>query len=582
MRIGGITTYPRLFVVVSFICLAIPFFVLKQAIAGVGISVSSLIISSLVESLIFLLPLIWIKGKWRYSVLLPLLLIPAYLYISLLYFRNFNDTLSAPLHSWRAVNVFAIEGGLTSVRPSDIIILLAYLVPPAMLAVRHSSIICNPFGRRFKILYIVVAVMMAAAEFTLQARRYVIVRSELPDDVVTALREYPAAWNAPSECMSAYMVCYGLGAYWVKIVCLAHESRTLELTAGRRAAIESVLASSCPPLPRPLADSLSENRNRNMVVIVVESLSSEVLRLPYINNVAPTLSALASDSASFVATDLMVLAGKGRSADGQLMLNTGLLPLSSEPFAMAYGSADYPSLAKALPRHFAVEIIAEPQSLWNHGATSRSYGYRKLISDVARDGIDQDSIVLDRAASVVRSLSRPFLLQVSTISMHDSYTRPRVTPVPGAARVIPDGTDSRDREYLLRLAHFDSALTRLLASLRVGGLIDSTVIVITGDHEPNREAISRRFWCDCVPLVIVGSGVGGRVSRKASQLDIFPTLLDVMAVEQYALKPSGRPYRGMGCSLLRPAHSSVDTSAMHRGADLVFRTRYFGESYAPR
>ena len=97
------------------------------------------------------------------------------------------------------------------------------------------------------------------------------------------------------------------------------------------------------------------------------------------------------------------------------------------------------------------------------------------------------------------------------------------------------------RAYLASTSFMDSQVGRVLAALKATGREENTIVVLWGDngwHLGEKGITGKNTLWNCstrVPLVFAGPGVatGGRCSRPAELLDVFPTLLEM----------SGRPPR---------------------------------------
>jgi len=98
------------------------------------------------------------------------------------------------------------------------------------------------------------------------------------------------------------------------------------------------------------------------------------------------------------------------------------------------------------------------------------------------------------------------------------------------------------RLYLSEIEYCDFALGQILEKLKQDGLLSKTVIVLTSDHGENLIDHSEFHWFfqhgqltyDSeihVPLIISSPGIlpeGRRVSETSSEIDLFPTLLDLI------------------------------------------------------
>ena len=122
---------------------------------------------------------------------------------------------------------------------------------------------------------------------------------------------------------------------------------------------------------KQVESSSKDNKLDNLILIVVESLTSKAFDYPEKEEYMPYLVSLEKDSTVLVVKNVIPQVTFGHSSDGQFMYNTGLLPLQEEALVMNYGEKDYPSLAKALAIESA-EVIGEDKSSWRHSVTTRS------------------------------------------------------------------------------------------------------------------------------------------------------------------------------------------------------------------
>ena len=114
------------------------------------------------------------------------------------------------------------------------------------------------------------------------------------------------------------------------------------------------------------------------------------------------------------------------------------------------------------------------------------------------------------------------------------------------------------RCYLECAAAFDTALSQFLNDLKTQDLYNNTMIVIVSDHsEIVDDAPSGRPSIDpegdrCVFLVI-NSGQNGVIAGPVGQIDVFPTIVELMGV-------GNQHWNGLGNSILRGEVTSVATS----------------------
>ena len=106
----------------------------------------------------------------------------------------------------------------------------------------------------------------------------------------------------------------------------------------------------------------------------------------------------------------------------------------------------------------------------------------------------------------------------------------------------PFNTKFKDDLYSGEVAYVDSELRVLFDYLENKGLLDNTLVVITGDHGESLGehgelthgyfAYNSTLW---VPLIIVGPGIeSGRTDEYVSHIDIFPTICDFLGIKKPA------------------------------------------------
>lgn len=322
--------------------------------------------------------------------------------------------------------------------------------------------------------------------------------------------------------------------------------------------IKSMLDGSGRQLEPRYSEAVKANRGKNLILLIVESFNSTLLDVPRSIGACPTIhSLIEEDSAVIFADRIVTQTSSSMSADGQMTYNTGLYPLVKRPSGQSLFTGDMPSLAKALKGHFAAEAICEDRSFYSHSATSRAYGYRRLYYNLGlKDGqktLDADTHLLDNVIKILPSLPRPFMLEITTLSMHSPYDSPSVSPMLDGDDPSVAALDTRSRNYIEATRCFDNNLRRLLDRLKADGLYDDTVIVIIGDHAAISTYLPEHMRTDCVPMIILNSGISLIRHEPMGQIDVFPTILDVMGADSYVLPQTAMPYRRLGASLLSTA-----------------------------
>lgn len=307
---------------------------------------------------------------------------------------------------------------------------------------------------------------------------------------------------------------------------------------------------------------------RSLVLIICESLESwpigaEVDGKP----VTPYLNTLVADSTTFYAPKVLTQVCAGHSIDGQLMYTTGLLPTAGFVYSMKYPHNAYPSLNKILKADRGARstmLTTDKLFTWNQGAVAEAFGYDSIISydDWRRDEL------IDRKVSdgsffrqSVEKLSKgdiwpvgePAMLTFITISGHNPFALTEELADPGfdASRIDIPETIAR---YVNVTHYVDSQLHTLIDYIYSRPDADGILTVIVGDHEGlGLERDRARRWSaegaalvgkeKFVPMIVLNAPAPGRYDGVMGQVDVFPTVLDMLGLRH-------SPWRGLGASVL--------------------------------
>lgn len=331
---------------------------------------------------------------------------------------------------------------------------------------------------------------------------------------------------------------------------------------------------------RALPDSIE--KRKNLVVIICESLESWPLQTNAGGKaITPYLNSLIADSTTLFVPNVLTQVASGRSIDFQLLLNTGLLPMTGTVYSMKYPSATYPSLNKALAKkHGSKSIIftCDKPITWNQEAISRAFGYDSLIDRrawnidelIGNPGKLSDGSFLRQSVEKLRNeniwpAGEPVMLTFVTYSGHSPFVLP--DKFKDSKFDLSDTKLPEKLKDYITIAHYtDSQLHTIVDYLKSRPDYDDTLILITGDHEglgvlreesrkASKEASALVSSGQFTPLIMLNSPVTGRIDKVVGQVDIYPTLLNLLGLDDYE-------WKGLGCSILSPVHPGIAISSM--------------------
>lgn len=499
------------------------------------------------DAAVILSPYIFLKPKWRWSVAIPMLLVPIFLYSNLLYLRNFNDLMGlTTMFGVSNLNGEVTSSALTYVKWEDASILFPLPVFIIFFILRYRSITTEIFDKRQKTgALIIIPILFFLQQILLiyQFDRHYNSSNTPPYNPLLKENCYYKKF-ARKERKYAFGY-YGFVPYMAVQIVDYLSPKYVTLSDAERQDIRNEIERLNTGMP--LLDSIPDNSRKNLMLIVVESLNTDALRLKANGKpVMPYLTSLLRQDSMIVLENVMPQVGTGRSSDGRFMYQTGILPLPNDPVAMSYTDVRYPSLSEALDRE-GYEFDCGNPIQWNKVELSKSYGFTKLFSrDLMSKNMKslggRDPALVANALPIIGKMHKPFYVALNTMDMHDPYQE--FGWKKSDAWKDPKYSMT-EHVYIEKCRQFDASLSQLVASMKKSGIYDDTVIVIAGDHNAREAALEgERFVNTEIPVIILNSGVELRSKTPIGQIDVYPTILDVMGA-------GNDSWRGVGISALR-------------------------------
>jgi len=253
----------------------------------------------------------------------------------------------------------------------------------------------------------------------------------------------------------------------------------------------------------------------------------------------------------------------GRSGDGQLITQTGLLPLSSGVACRQYGDNVYPNLAHFYPNGVVLNPYHVP--VWNQRVVTYSYGFRHLFSPRMLVNLS-DSVIMERTRSRLTKARVPTMVLTLTIDTHTPFRSHR-----DSVEFEPGRYSSSEIDYLRSISYTDRHIGYFLAWADTAAVMRNATIVITADHN-QFPRVKGHGLC---PLIIRSPRITQSVRyQDCLQMDIFPTVLHAIGQSDYA-------WRGFGVDLLDAqaeellANRPIAAKEAYDLSDKLIRTNYF-------
>lgn len=508
-----------------------------------SLSITTLIITAGFDSLVAYFIFVFLPVRiCKYVIWTPGLLITVFCFANSIYLKAFSDlSFLQSVSLISTIDGIIIKSAVSLLSIRELIIFFLYLIEIGLIYLSPRNKWKNP-QPHIRTIYSCIVILFLLSFSFLSIRRAGIYNNA--KSLKQTFQAYADSWELQTT-NSGYYRMFGFHGYLLRSLFLTFH-RDTPLTSEESVEISDILAKR-DLIPQKINFYKQRNNHKNLIIIIVESLTSAVLRKHYSDDLLPVLSGLIGDTTTVVALNVQPQVGPGRSSDAQFIYNTGLLPLRREALVEKYASADYPSIAKALSYGSNIEAIGESKSMWRHSLTTLSYGFDAIYDNIADSPQNADQKIFHKALDLIETLPQPFFLLITTLSMHDPYD---TSSVDINVLVPKDITDNRDKNYIKATAAFDLWLGEFLEELRQKDVYDNSVIVIASDHEPNQQCLSDSIDGVYIPILILNSGCGLKNERRVKQIDLFPTILNIMGIDSYNSPGLNVKYHGMGVSIM--------------------------------
>lgn len=268
-----------------------------------------------------------------------------------------------------------------------------------------------------------------------------------------------------------------------------------------------------------------QNPTTGMILILFESLENWVVS----PEVTPNIWSLYENHDNCMwATKIKRQTKGGDSADGQMIVNTGLLPVAEGAVAFRYPHHTFPSISGLYDD--AAIVLYGPTDVWNQSGMDRAYGIGTEVST------DSDSLTMVQLNKLYKE---HLYVMAITIASH--------TPFIEFSDDFPMDLNPAMPEYMrnyINCVHYtDHCLGELVKAVDCDSVLMNTTIVITGDHTIFDDHSRAQFkeYCDAYgedynvdecycPLIIYSPNIPAKkkIEDECYQMDIYPTVLNLI------------------------------------------------------
>ena len=344
---------------------------------------------------------------------------------------------------------------------------------------------------------------------------------------------------------------------------------------------------------KPDEDLFGIAEGKNVIKIHLESFQSFLIDHELDGEeVTPFLNSLVNDeSENFTYFEnFFHQTEQGKTADAELIMDNSIYGLPQGSAFVTKGKNTYQALPDVLDQekgYKSAVLHGDDKSFWNRDEIYKQFGVDYFFDSGYYD-MDDDQVIgyglkdkpfFKESMPMLETLNEqdePFYAHMISLTHHHPYL---IDDEDATIDPAETGDGSVDR-YFQTARYLDESLEQFFNDLKESGLYEDSVIMIYGDHygisENHKRALGEIFDEEItpykyaelqrVPFMIKVPGMEGKgtVSEYAGQVDVMPTLLHLLGIDN-------QDYINFGTDLFSEDH---DDLVAFRNGD------FFNEDYA--
>lgn len=305
-------------------------------------------------------------------------------------------------------------------------------------------------------------------------------------------------------------------------------------------------------------DSLKEMsgiaKGKNLIVVTLESMQTFTINEDMNGQtITPFLNELTEDEDTIYFPNFYHQTGLGKTSDSEFLLENSLYPLSGGAVFFTHGENTFNSMAEKLGNqgYFTNVQHANTKSFWNRDMMYESLGIDEFL-DIQSYTVGEGQAVnwgmkdipfFEQSVDYMAEMPQPFYSRLITLTNHHPFT------LDDEDKLIDefDSNSGTLNRFFQTTRYLDEAVKELFDNLKEEGLYENSIIVMYGDHygisENHNAAMAQYLGKEITPyesaqlqkvpffIHIPGSGQGQVNEEIGGQIDLRPTILNLMGIE---------------------------------------------------
>ncbi|GAB2573420.1 LTA synthase family protein [Gracilibacillus alcaliphilus] len=291
---------------------------------------------------------------------------------------------------------------------------------------------------------------------------------------------------------------------------------------------------------------------KNVIFISLESLQTFV-----INNtvngeeVTPFLNDLIDDSYYF--ENFYHQTEQGKTSDSEFIVENSLYPSPRGAVYFTHGQNDYHALPEILNNqdYYTSVFHSNNKSFWNRDVMYDNIGYDHFYDENAFEVTEENSIgwglkdkdFFKQSIKYLEQIDQPFYAKFITLTNHYPFDLDEED----ATIDQYDSNSNTLNKYFQTARYMDEAVEEFFTYLKESGVYDDSIIILMGDHygisdfhkRAMLQYLDEEEYTDYlhvqlqrVPFYVhIPGQEGGVVSKVAGQIDVKPTILNLIGLD---------------------------------------------------
>ncbi|WP_246945921.1 LTA synthase family protein [Bacillus pinisoli] len=494
-----------------------------------------LFINPLSFLLFFLGITLLVKEKSRIPLLFVLGSIASFiLFANVGYYRFFNDFLTIPV-LFQTSNMSDLGNSATElIQFSDLFIFADLMILGAVLAFakkKNNMSITQPLLKRDKSAYVLLAVIISIVNLGLA-------EAERPQLL--------------TRTFDREMLVKNIGTYNFHIYDIILQSKSSAQRAfadgSEFVEIENYLKAN---VRQPNEELFGVARDKNIIIISMESLQNFVIGETIDGEeITPFLNDFIEESYYF--DNFYHQTGQGKTSDSEFLLENSLYPLGRGAVFFTHGTNEYQATPEIISDYgyYSSVMHANNKSFWNRDIMYQSLGYDRFFEINDYTVTEENSIgwglkdkdFFEQSIEHLKSQPEPYYTKFITLTNHFPFEL-------GEEDKMVNEYTSNSRtlnRYFPTVRYMDESIKHFIQRLKDEGIYEKSIIILYGDHygisENHNKAMAQFLGKDeitpfdsiqlqKVPLIVhIPGQEGSTISRVSGQIDLKPTILNLMGI----------------------------------------------------